>query len=97
MNINDTVFLIQPATFHKYLLPNSVQITPVKVDSIRDNSIVVALTVDDISRLLLEVPQSQLYPNMAKALEEVQKVLVKSTTFVSETLVESPINQTDED
>jgi hypothetical protein len=97
MNINDTVFLIQPASFHKYLLPNSVQIVPVKVDSIRDSSIVVLISIDD-AKLLLEVEAKNLFPHLSKALEQVQKILTADNLSQVNEIIASNLNsQQDED
>lgn len=74
MNLNDTVYVIHRASFYGQFVANSISIMPAKIISM-GTGIVVEIQLSENKVVVTPIPEDQIFPTVAKALEQAQTTL----------------------
>lgn len=83
MNINDKVFIIHRATFFGNAVSSSISVIPAKVISIGHGT-VVEIELESGKIAITPIPDEQIYPTVAKALEQAQITLTEKASIKQE-------------
>ena len=84
MNIGDNVFIVTVGQYYNRTIKGSAKIYPAKIEGINNNEVTVSMLDTTNATIIIPEAREYIYPNLSKALESLQTILLATTKVTLE-------------